>query len=88
MNLPSRVGERCGTYAGWNRHHRERSKVCPLCLEAQRAYKRDLAQRNPDKAERSRASARARQRALARLASEYPARYDYWLTQELTKEFL
>lgn len=37
---------RCGTYAGWNRHVYHGEKPCPECLSAQRDYARNRRRRN------------------------------------------
>jgi hypothetical protein len=75
------VTDRCGTYAGWQAHQRAGVKACEPCRLARNEWTREH-RRKPEVAEKRRAVVRARDRALARLAREYPARYLQLLREE------
>jgi hypothetical protein len=64
---------KCGTYGGYQAHYSRGEKACEACLAANRAYHRELRQR-PHVREVDRWANRTRNRALQRLAMEYPER--------------
>lgn len=37
--------ESCGTYAGWNQHHRQGERACRPCLDAAARYQRERRKR-------------------------------------------
>ena len=73
----------CGTYAGWQRHHKLNSEACEPCKEARRTYMREYRKRNPTYADKGRQSRTARGRAMTRLAREYQARFYELYREEL-----
>jgi hypothetical protein len=65
----------CGTVAAYMRHWRRGEKPCEACLQAKRdRYK-----------ERDSERALARARAMVRLRSEYPRRFQELVREELAK---
>jgi ribosomal protein L34E len=78
--------DRCGTRAGVSYHYRHASPLCGRCRQAlagvNREYRQALARAGvkyvpPERSlARRRAQSRARNRALAALAREHPARYE------------
>jgi hypothetical protein len=71
--------ERCGTYAGVQRHRRRREPACNECREAKRQYMRDFRARKGPANDRWWIS--TRRAALQLLAEEYPERFGELLTE-------
>ncbi len=77
------VHTNCGTYGGYQRHTRRGEVPCAECKKANREY---AAARRADDAVRIEENARsaARQRALWRLAAEYPDRFRQLFIEEVS----
>ena len=75
--------ERCGTYAGVQRHRKLKESACDACREAQREYMRALRARMGPA--RDRWWNRTRHAALERLAGEYPERLAELIAEERAK---
>ena len=43
------MNEKCGTYAGYRHHVRNKEKVCNSCRVSYRNYQKEWAKNNPDK---------------------------------------
>ena len=71
----------CGTYAGYQRHKKFGETPCQRCRDANAAYVREW-RSDPDNRARTQAANNARQRALQRLADEYPKRFLELLNEE------
>jgi hypothetical protein len=77
----------CGTDKGYQRHRRRGQEPCESCRQAHRQYMADFrAGRAHDAHGRESARARARSRALWRLANEYPDQYAAIYLEELVSE--
>jgi len=72
----------CGTTAGYQRHLRNGETADRACLDAVSEYQRNYRQANPRYKVRARRRDVIRQRAMRRLAREYPARYLQLLDEE------
>lgn len=73
----------CGTYAGYQRHHRHGEYACVDCKEANRLYHAKIRAEKPEfRAEEKRRQA-ARDRALARLSRKFPRTYRKYYAEEL-----
>lgn len=86
-------GAACGTYSGYQRHRRLGELTCDACRKANREYQRQHRASRPDLRAVQQERHRARQRALWRLAREYPERYLRLTAEELAnpspvKEFV
>ena len=64
----------CGSYAAAMRHRRNREPLDDACQVAVRNYMRAFRKSRPDVRDRDRWWVRTRNRALERLATEYPQR--------------
>lgn len=78
--------DNCGTYAGWNRHRKDRTRTCDACREAARVYTANYRAARPDVRERERRENNARTRALWRLAHLHPAQFAALLDDELSAD--
>jgi hypothetical protein len=65
----------CGTYSAYQRHVRTGETPCEPCRAAAAVKQREYRQNNPDAYRRELDSRAARDRALERLAREYPHRF-------------
>jgi len=77
---------RHGTYAGYQRHIREKESTCAPCREAARLYVAERRASNPDSYAREKAGTRASSRALWRLADLHRDEYDRLYADELRAE--
>ena len=77
-----------GTISGYALHSERREVPCSECTSAKRQYDRERFRSHPTKSERNRQNARARSRALARLARLHPAQFDALMAQERATEGL
>lgn len=75
--------DNCGTYAGWNRHQKAKTKPCEPCRLAQREYMRAYRAKNPDYVDRVVNQSAARSRALTRLAQQFPRQFGKLYREEL-----
>jgi hypothetical protein len=85
----SRTLQPCGTDAAWQRHRRHDEEPCDPCKAARAATQAVYNQAryaDPVRTAKVHADARARSRAQARLAAEYPARFAGLLVEELARE--
>jgi hypothetical protein len=73
----------CGTYGGYQRHHRRGEKPCDPCRDAATAYNRDRRKRLPHSYRREYAYAKAQTRAAWRLVDRHRDEF-----RELVKEEL
>lgn len=73
--MPDRTTVPCGTNAAYWRHIRRHETVCPACTTAHAQYQR--ARSGVDTRH-----LRIRRRAEARLAAEYPDRYEQLYAEE------
>jgi hypothetical protein len=80
----SRVLVPCGTDTAYYRHHRRGEPVDEACRLAHLAKMREYRQR-AGISDGQRADARARGKALRRLAAKYPARYAALYVEELAR---
>ena len=65
----------CGTQAGYQAHRKRGEDACEACRQANRSYMNAYNRRNPGSQEKYREKAAVRDRALERLAHEYPERF-------------
>lgn len=79
------TGGRCGTYAGYQVHTKERTEPCPPCRRANADYMRALRARNPELLNKESLYGAARSRALTRLAALHPGQYEILIAQELDR---
>jgi hypothetical protein len=79
------VYDDCGTYAAYQRHVKEDTKIDEACRVAKNVYAQELRERNPGLRARERRDAAARGRALTRLAREHPDEYSRLLEDERAK---
>lgn len=77
--------DRCGTYAGWNRHQKAKTPPCEPCRLAQRIYMREYRSKNPDYVDRVVKNSAARSRALTRLAQLYPKQFGKLYREEMKR---
>lgn len=77
-----REPEPCGTYGAYQRHMKNGEEACEPCRIARNAY---MANRRTDPAIRAKElrKAYARDRALARLARDFPAIYQRYYSEEM-----
>ncbi len=71
-----------GTYAGYQWHKRQPDEPCEACRVANRNYMRDLRRRSPLRRARDRWDTKTKNRALWRLAMEYPERFNQLIDEE------
>jgi len=69
------MNTKCGTYAGWNQHMRDKDPVCRPCKDAANIYNRELLQKSGKKRDREVVNRWAREKqdreAVNRRAREY-----------------
>jgi hypothetical protein len=65
----------CGTHPGYQAHRKRGEDACEACKAANREYMNDWMARNPEKRAAYKQKAVIRDRALERLAREYPERF-------------
>jgi hypothetical protein len=70
-----------GTYAGWQKHRKRGETPCTACRDAAAQYMRDHRAANVGARRKDRWWNNTRNRALGRLAAEYPARFSEILTE-------
>jgi hypothetical protein len=88
-DVVSRQLKPCGTEAAYQRHVKRDEQPCDPCQQARTDAQTARSRRrraDPTVGGRARADARARSRALYRLAGEYPARFAGLLVEELARE--
>jgi hypothetical protein len=72
----------CGTDGGYQRHIRLREEPCEACRMARRDYMRDLRARSPHIRAGDQVDTKVKNRALWRLAREYPQRFNQLVDEE------
>jgi hypothetical protein len=72
----------CGTDSGYQRHIRHQEEPCEACRMARRDYMRDLRARSPRIRAGDRIDTKVKNRALWRLAREYPQRFNQLVDEE------
>lgn len=72
----------CGTYAGYQYHKKHGEDGCEPCRVANSTYQRDR-RRDPKVRQREYERKAARERAVWRLAAEYPGRFRELVEAEL-----
>lgn len=75
---------KCGTYAGWNRHRAMGATPCEACRDARNTYMRDYRDRSYVR-ERERRDNSARRKAKSRLARAHPDEYRRLYAEERGK---
>lgn len=74
--------DKCGTYAGYQRHGKAGEKPCAACRRAATEYARERRKRAGVRAEEQRREY-ARERAWSRLAAMHPVQYRALYEEEL-----
>lgn len=77
--------DKCGTYAGYNQHRRDRTPTCPACRAAATDYQRKRRAENPDIYDQEKFLNGIRGRALWRLASLHPDEFQALVAEELER---
>lgn len=72
-----------GTKAGYEAHKRTDRKPCDLCRQAHTVYQREWRNKNRESQRRITAGQRARDRALRKLAQQYPRKFKKLYDAEL-----
>ena len=78
--------DRCGTYAGYQAHKWRGDNPCEPCRAANAAYHREHRKQKPRRNSVDTRRAKLRNRALARLADEYPKRFAQLLREEYRRD--
>jgi hypothetical protein len=80
--MSTRQAAPCGTYGAYQAHRKRGQEPCDACRAANAAYERQYRKNSPELYARELAAQYAKERALRRLASEYPERFTELLNEE------
>lgn len=72
---PTQERPPCGTYGGYQAHHRRNEPACDPCLKANAAYHANRRATDPAARERDNKRSAVYSKALWQLSREYPARF-------------
>jgi hypothetical protein len=78
--------DKCGTYAGFNQHNRDRTRMCEACRAAATEYQRNRRKNNPEIYQKEAEMTKLRSRALWRLAHNHQREFQVLLDEEVEKD--
>ena len=83
--FPEQDYDNCGTYAGYNQHKRDRTRVCPACRTAATKYQRERRKKDPEAYAEEVFMNKARSRALWALARIHPHEFQALVAEEVIR---